>query len=230
MTVKRDKTGDLFITVVTDSNGSSLIPTTGKIAGFDFGLKTFLTTSDGEEIQSPLFLKQGANEIARLQRILSRKVKGSNNWNAARVALAKAHRTIANKRRDWFWKLANDLTDRYDYLFFETLNIAVMKKLWGRKVSDLAFYQFTKILEWVAKKKGKVVDYIDPWYPSSKTCSGCEHKLSKLPLTVRRWRCPECGQINDRDLNAAINIKRVGASTHGLQLLDRDLEIVSLVS
>ena len=230
LTIKRDKAGDLFITVVTDDNGSSLIPMTGKIAGFDFGLKTFLVSSEGEEIQSPLFLKKSANEIARLQRILSRKKKGSNNWNNARIALAKAHRDVANKRRDWFFKLANDLTDRYDYLFFETLNISAMKKLWGRKVSDLAFREFTIILEWIAKKKGKVVGFIDPWYPSSKTCSGCDHKLSGLPLTVRRWRCPECGQINDRDLNAAINIKRVGASTHGLQLLDRDLEIVSLVA
>lgn len=230
LTVKRDKTGDLWITVVTDNNGSSLIPTTGNIAGFDFGLKTFLTSSDGEQIKSPQFLKQAANEIAKLQRILSRKVKGSNNWHRARIALAKAHRTVANKRRDWFWKLANDLTGRYDYLFFETLNIAAMKKLWGRKVSDLAFREFTLILGWISKKKGKIVDYIDRWYPSTKTCGSCEHVLDKIDLNTRVWRCPSCNTVNDRDGNAANNIKRVGASTHGLHLLDRDLEIVRLVS
>lgn len=228
LTIKRDKVGDLFITVVTDNDGSNLIPTSGKIAGFDFGLKTFLTSSEGEEIQSPLFLKKSANEIARLQRILSCKKKGSNNWNKARIALAKAHRDVVNKRRDWFFKLANDLTDRYDYLFFETLNISAMKKLWGRKVSDLAFREFTIILECIAKKKGKIVDFIDPWYPSTKTCSCCDHKLNKIDLNTRLWRCPSCKNVNDRDKNAAINIKRVGASTHGLQLLDRDLEIVRL--
>lgn len=230
LTIKRDKAGDLFITVVTDNDGSNLIPTSGKIAGFDFGLKTFLTSSEGEKIQSPLFLKKSANEIARLQRILSRKKKGSNNWNKARIALAKAHRDVVNKRRDWFFKLANDLTDRYDYLFFETLNISAMKKLWGRKVSDLAFREFTIILEWIAKKKGKIVDFIDPWYPSTKTCSCCDHKLDKIDLNTRLWRCPSCKNVNDRDENAAINIKRVGASTHGLQLLDRDLEIVRLAA
>jgi len=231
LTIKRDKIGDLFITVVTDKEAEpGLRFTTGKIAGFDFGLKTFLTSSDGEEIQSPLFLKKGMREIKRLNKILSRKREGYGNWNQARIALAKAHRNIANQRRDWFWKLANHLTDRYDYLFFETLNIGAMKKLWGQKVSDLAFYEFTKILEWVAKKKGKVVDYIDRWYPSSKTCSCCEHKLEKLPLDVRVWRCPNCKSVNNRDKNAAINIKRVGASTHGLQLLDRDLEIVRLIA
>ncbi|MEM9945379.1 MAG: transposase [Cyanobacteria bacterium P01_D01_bin.36] len=230
LTIKRDKANDLFITVVTDGDGSRLIPTSGRIAGFDFGLKTFLISSEGEKIQSPLFLKRSANEMARLQRILSRKKKGSNNWNKARIALAKAHRDVANKRRDWFFKLANDLTDRYDYLFFETLNIAAMKKLWGRKVSDLAFREFTIILGWVAKKKGKVVDFIDPWYPSTKTCSCCNHKLDKINLNTRLWRCPSCKNVNDRDENAAINIKRVGASTHGLQLLDQDLEIVRLAA
>lgn len=231
LTIKRDRTGDLFITVVTDHEASTdLKLTTGKIAGFDFGLKTFLTSSEGEEIVSPLFLKQGMRDVKRLSKILSRKQEGSNNWNRARVALAKAYRTIANKRRDWFWKLANDLTDRYDYLFFETLNIAAMKKLWGSKVSDLAFYQFTKILEWVAKKKGKAVDYIDRWYPSSKTCSCCNHVLEKLPLDVRVWRCPNCQSVNNRDENAAVNIQRVGASTHGLRLLDRDLEVVRLMA
>jgi len=91
-----------------------------------------------------------------------------------------------------------------------------MQRLWGRKVSDLAFGNFLQILEWVARKKGKEVVYIDRWYPSSKTCSSCGHILDELDLSVRRWRCPSCQSDNDRDENASINIKLVGASTRGL--------------
>ena len=91
-----------------------------------------------------------------------------------------------------------------------------MQRLWGRKISDLAFGEFLQILEWVAKKKKKQVVYIDQWYPSSKTCYHCGHILEKLDLSVRQWRCPSCNSVNGRDENAAINIQMVGASTIGL--------------
>jgi putative transposase len=91
-----------------------------------------------------------------------------------------------------------------------------MHRLWGRKISDLAFADFLQILEWVALKKGKQVVYIDRWYPSSKTCSSCGHILESLDLSVRRWRCPSCHAENDRDINASVNIKMVGSSTIGV--------------
>lgn len=88
-----------------------------------------------------------------------------------------------------------------------------MQRLWGRKVSDLAFREFLQILEWVAKQKDKQVVFIDPWYPSSKTCSHCGHVLDRLDLSIRRWRCPSCHAENDRDENAAVNVQQAGAST-----------------
>lgn len=88
-----------------------------------------------------------------------------------------------------------------------------MQRLWGRKVNDLAFGEFLQILQWVAKKKGKVVQFIDRWFPSSKTCHHCGHVLESLSLETRYWRCPSCSNLNDRDDNAAKNIKAVGAST-----------------
>ncbi len=91
-----------------------------------------------------------------------------------------------------------------------------MQRLWGRKVSDLAFREFLQILGWVAFKKGKQVVYVDRWFPDRMTCSCCGHVLAHLDLDTRRWRCPSCGAENDRDENAAINIKTVGASTVGL--------------
>jgi putative transposase len=91
-----------------------------------------------------------------------------------------------------------------------------MQRLWGRKISDLAFGEFLQILEWVIKKKGKQVVYVDRWYPSSKTCSNCGHVLESLDLSLREWRCPSCQSVNGRDENAARNIQAVGASTVGL--------------
>jgi len=98
-------------------------------------------------------------------------------------------------------------------LCFETLNLKRIQRLWGRKISDLAFGEFLKILEWVATKKGKEVVFIDQWYPSSKTCLSCGHVLKELDLSVREWRCPFCQSVNGRDENAAKNICAVGAST-----------------
>jgi putative transposase len=226
VTIKRVPTGDLHLIVVTDALGQADNKfKTGKIAGFDFGLKTFLTTSDNEQIASPLFLKTNLKALKKLSKALSSKRKGSNNRNKARLNLARLHEDITNQRRDFFWKLAHRLTDEYDYLFLENLCLKGMVRLWGRKVSDLAFSEFLEILKWVALKKDKVVHFIDRWYPSSKTCSNCGHVLEKLELDTREWRCPSCQQINDRDENAAINIKNVGASTFSLGDVSRSAKI-----
>jgi putative transposase len=217
LTIKRTPLGELFMVVVVDDVIDLLVKsTTGKIAGFDFGLKTFLTCSDGTEIESPQFLKQSLKIVANASRHHSIKVKGSANRERARKNLVRKYEDISNQRRDWFWKLAHELTDKFDVLCFETLNLKGMQRLWGRKISDLAFGEFLQIVEWVAKKKKKLVVFIDQWYPSSKTCSHCGQVLEKLDLSVREWRCPSCQSVNGRDENAAKNIQAVGASTVSL--------------
>ena len=214
LTIKRTPLGELFMVIVVDSVDEPETKfETSRIAGFDFGLKTFLTVSDGSQIESPQFLKQSLNAIKKASRNHSKKRKGSANRERARLNLVRKHEDVANRRSDWFWKLAHDLTNQFDVLCFETLNLKGMQRLWGRKISDLAFGEFLKILEWVALKKGKQVVFIDRWYPSSKTCSNCGHILKELALDVREWRCPSCQSVNGRDENAAINIQRVGAST-----------------
>ncbi len=217
VTVKRTPLGEMFLLVTVDASSEPIVKVEmGKSAGFDFGLKTFLTTSEGFSIDAPLFFKQSLREIQKANRELSRKQKGSNNRERARKNLVRRHEDIAHRREDWFWKLAHWLTDQFDVLYFETLNLKAMQRLWGRKISDLGFRSLLQILEWVAQKKGKTVAYIDRWFPSSKTCSCCGYVLDELDLSMRRWRCPSCGSENDRDENAAINIKQVGASTCGL--------------
>lgn len=216
ITIKRNPLGELFIFVVTDYQDNQIAPMTGSSAGFDFGCQVFLTCSEGMTIKSPLFFKQSIKQIKLASRNHSRKKKRSNSREKARKDLVRVHEKIANRRRDWFWKLAHELTAKFDYLFFETLNLKGMKRLWGRKISDLAFAEFLKIIDFVASKKGKVVSYIDQWYPSSKECNECHHVLDELPLDVRYWVCPNCSARHGRDSNASRVILRVGASTLGL--------------
>ena len=148
VTIKRVPTGDLYLVVVTDASGQTENKfKTGKIAGFDFGLKTFLTSSENEQIESPLFLKANLRKLKKLSKALPSKRKGSNNWNKARLNLARFHEDISNQRKDFFWKLAHRLTDEYDYLFFEDLNLKGMVKLWGRKIIDTLSAEATEIPE-----------------------------------------------------------------------------------
>lgn len=188
LTIKRTPLGELFMVVVVDDcSGEQIKSTTGKIAGFDFGLKTFLSCSDCSKIESPQFLKQSLNRLKKASRHHSKKLKGSANRERARKNLVRKYVDISNLRRDWLWKLAHDLTNKFDVLCFETLNLKGMQRLWGRKISDLAFGEFLQILEWVAKKKGKQVVFVERWYPSSKTCNSCNHVLERLDLREREW-------------------------------------------
>ena len=213
-TIKRDAIGDIYICLLTDYEESDLNrPTTGKIAGFDFGLKRFLTGSNGHDIESPEFFKQSLNAIKRANRNHSRKKKQSHNRQRARLDLVRKHRKIERQREDFHWKLAHQLTDEYDEIRLEDLNLKGMKSLWGRKVSDLGFADFVKKLKYIAAKKGVKIVLIDKWYPSSKTCSVCGAVNEALNLRDRYWWCNDCGTTHDRDRNAAINIYRVGAST-----------------
>jgi len=216
VTVKRSKAGELYVYFVTDLEIEPSETLTGKSAGFDFGLKTFLKCSDGTGIESPLFLKPMLNRKAKIQKRFARCKRGSSNWYSLKYTLAKLDEKIANQRRDFFFKLAHELTDKFDNLFFETLNLDGMKRLWGRKVSDLAFGTFLEVLKYVASTKGKIVHFIGRFYPSTKLCNCCGYKNNNLQLSDRYWRCPSCQAEHDRDGNAATNILCEGASSLGL--------------
>ena len=222
-TIKRDSVGDVWLIILTDHVDTDLeSPTTGKSAGFDFGLKRYLTGSDFNDYDSPQFFKRGINAIKRANRKHSPKVKRSKNRERARLNLASKHRKIANQRADFHWKLAHDLTDRYDWIALESLNLKGMKSLWGRKVSDLGFYDFVQKLKYVASRKSREVRFIDKWYPSSKTCHACGAINQELNLRDRTWQCPSCHTELDRDRNAALNIHRVGASTLSGEVVSPD--------
>jgi len=217
LTIKRDSLGDIYFCFSCEVKSfSQNRVASGKMAGFDFGLKTFLTCSDESEIESPEFLKKGLNDIRKASRKFSSKKKGSNNHKKSRLNLARAHKSIANRRKDYHFKLAKKLAKEYDNLFFEDLNISAMQKLWGRKVSDLGFSMFINVLKHQCNKHGSKVRFLDRYFASTKRCHVCWKIVDNMTLQIRSWTCPYCCTFHHRDSNAAKCILIEGASSIGL--------------
>ncbi|MDX1992938.1 MAG: transposase [bacterium] len=223
VTIKRDSAGRLWICFsVLEKIELPEQVSTSKIGGFDFGLTTFLTTEKGDCIDAPEFFKLDLPRLRQIQRQVSRKVQDSTNQREGKRHLARRHIRIADKRRDFHFKLAHRLCKDYDVLVFEDLNIDGMKRLWGRKVSDLGFVQFLDIIVWMAMKHGKRVVLLDRWERTTGQCSRCGH-YQKLDLKDRTFCCEQCNFSLGRDHNAAINICEAG---HRLILSQSEKDLV----
>ncbi|MCG9134055.1 transposase [Candidatus Poribacteria bacterium] len=211
ITIKRDACGDYWFCITTDYTDMKRLPTTGESVGADFGMKdAYLTLSTGEKKHHPQPLKHSLKKLRTLNKALSRKQKGSNGWWRCVRALARLHRKVSNQRKDFHWQLATELCKRFDTIAIETLNLDGMKRLWGRKVSDLAFYQFVEILKYKCRKHKRLLKQVGQWTATTKPCSDCGYTNENLSLSDRQWTCPDCGSHHDRDINAAINILRAG--------------------
>ena len=218
VTIKRDAVGDIYIYFVCDVQCEIEIvkQRTGKSVGFDFGLKQFLTGSDGHDIKSPYFFMLNIEKIRKKCRNLSQKQEGSHNRNRARKELARAYRKMDNQRKDFHFKTARKLCEEYSVIFLETLNMKGMARRWGRKVHSLGFYNFVEILKYEAMKLGTQIIFVDRYLPSSQLCSVCGYKNPAVKdLKIREWECPNCHTMHDRDKNAAKNILMAGASAIG---------------
>jgi putative transposase len=216
LTIKRDALGDLYACFSLDIKTEPVSrTTTGKSAGFDFGLKTFLVGSDGSEIHASQPLLANLASLKKHSQELSRKAKGSGHRREAKVRLARLHRKIRHARSHWHWSLASELCLAYDAIQLETLELRGMSRLWGRKMSDLGHGNFLHILQHVASKLGTKLTFIDRFFPSSKLCSVCGVINESLTLKDRYWRC-DCGTRHDRDENAATNIHRAGTGPNGV--------------
>ncbi|MXV84329.1 IS200/IS605 family element transposase accessory protein TnpB [Candidatus Poribacteria bacterium] len=212
ITIKRDACGDYWLYIITEFVETKPLPTTGKSVGeTDFGMKdAYLTLSTGEKKHHPQPLKRSLNKLRSLNKSLSRKVRGSNSWWRCVRQLARLYRKISNQRKDFQWQLASDLCKKFDTIAIETLNLDGMKRLWGRKVSDLGFYQFVQILKYKCQKHGRKLLQVGQWTATTKPCSDCGFHNENLTLKDRQWTCPNCGSHHDRDINAAVNILRAG--------------------
>ena len=187
-------------------------PKTGKSVGIDLGLKSFATLSDNVVIDNIKFFREKQSEIVKIQKYLSRKRKGSSRYRKNKLKIARLHNKVANKRNDFLHNITIYLVNNYDIICIEDLNVSGMlsnHKL-AKTISDTSFHQFRSILEYKCNWYGKELIAIDRFYPSSKTCSKCGWKKEDLTLSDRVFKCENCGMEIDRDLNAAINIQRVG--------------------
>ena len=210
LTVKRSPLGEYFIVMVLDKAPVTFRKThNGASVGIDFGLKKYMTMSDGTTVDNPQFLKSGLRQLQRKSRNLSKCVPGSHNRERKRLELDRHHERVVNQRNEFQWQLAHQLCRQYDRIFIEDLQLTGMCALWGRKMSDLAHGEFVLKLQYLATKYGVTVHKIDRYYPSSKTCT-CGFVNHQLQLHERTWTCPECGTVHKRDLLAANNILRQG--------------------
>ena len=203
------------ITVDTEDNSHQPKAENQGAVGVDLGVSALATLSTGETINGPKPHKALLSRVQRLSRSLSRKQKGSRNRWKAKIKLAKLHARIAAIRSDALHKLTTDLTRRFHTIGIEDLNVRGMMKNHhlARSIADMGFYELRRQLEYKAAMRGGLVMVADRFYPSSKTCSNCGHKLESLSLSVREWTCPVCGMRHDRDVNAAINLKNLAVSS-----------------
>lgn len=201
-----------FVSIPVDTPDSLSLPKAENqgAAGVDLGVSALATLSTGESITGPKAHKAFLARLQRLSRGLSRKVKNSENRKKA-----KLHARISNVRKDALHQLTTSLTRRFHTIGIEDLNVCGMVKNrhLSRAISDMGFFEFRRQLEYKATQRGGMIVVADRWYPSSKTCSSCGHKIETLPLTVREWTCPECGSVHDRDVNAAINLRNLAVSS-----------------
>ena len=216
VTVSRNSTGKYFASVLMndgeDAPEADKLITEDNITGVDMGLAHLVITSEGEKQANPRFLKQAYSNLRKKNKSLSRKMKGSANRRKARVLLAKAHERVANTRNDFQHKLSKRLVDESQAVCVETLKVKNMLKnrRLSKAISDASWGEFIRKLEYKSEWYGKHMVKVDQWFPSSKTCSSCDEKVESMPLSVRHWTCESCGTEHDRDINAALNIKKQG--------------------
>ena len=209
-TLSKTKSGCYILSVLIEMNGNEFVKfsKTNRDVGIDLGVKDFVITSDGEVFENKHFYKKDENKLAKLQRQLSKKCKGSSNFHKQRKRLAKVFERITNKKENYIHSVVNYLLRHYDSIYMEDLNTSGMLKSHklAKAIQEVGFYKFKAMLQNKALQNDKKVILIGRYYPSSKTCSQCGYIHKGLKLSDRNWQCPNCGANHDRDYNAALNI------------------------
>lgn len=184
------------------------------ILGLDYSQSAFYVDSEGRKANYPHYYRKAEEKLKKEQRKLSRKIKGSNNWNKQKQKVSKLHQKVVNQRVDWLHKQSYHLANKYDAVCVEDLNLRALGQTLklAKNQQDNGFGMFRNFLQYKLEERGKQFVKIDKWYASSKTCHICGYKKEDLQLADRVWDCPVCAAHHDRDQNAAINIKEVGST------------------
>lgn len=213
VTVIQDSAGRYFLSFVVETESEPL-EANHQSVGVDLGISTFATLSNGEKVDAPKPLKRRINSLRKLDQQLSKKTKGSKRYEKTRKRRAKLHAKLADTRTDFLHKLSTRLISENQTVVLEDLNVSGMVKnrRLSRAISDLGWRQFRTLCENKAEKYGREFRVINRWEPTSQKCSCCGFKGGKLDLSVREWKCANCGALHDRDINAAQNIVAGGQS------------------
>ena len=215
-TISKERSGEYYASVLCEIEQPEPRPVTDKVVGVDLGLHGFVVCSDGTRVEAPKHFRRAEQKLAKRQRAFSRTQKGSNGHEKARLKVARCHQKIKNQRNDFLQKLSTKLIRENQVICLEDLSVKVLernKKL-AKSVTDASFSRFVSMLEYKAEWYGRKIIKIDRFYPSTQLCSGCGYKNESIKglrgLKFREWICPECGEVHDRDLNAARNILKEG--------------------
>ena len=214
-----DATNKYYVSILVEEDllVEKVTPTT--IVGIDLGLKDLVITSDGVKYANEKVLLKYEKRLKRLQRKLSRQVKGSKNYLKTKEKIARIYAKIKNCRKHYLNYIANEIVDEHDIIVTESLLVKDMfkdkRKVFNKSLSDACVSTFLSLIEWKCKIKGKFYYKINTYYPSSQICCHCGYKNSKLKdLSIREYDCPECRSHNDRDINASLNILFEGLKLH----------------
>jgi putative transposase len=210
VTISKNTDGKYYAAILVDDRNETLEGSPdGKAIGLDVGLIDFCVTSDGSKYVNPKHLKRHSRNLKRKQQKLSRKQKGSNTRHKAKRLVAKVHSKIKRVREDFLHKLSRKIVDENQVIAVENLNVKGMIRnhCLAKAINDAGWGMFGAMLKYKSDKLGKLYIEIDRFFPSSKTCNNCFYQLSSMPLNVRHWDCPKCHSRNDRDINAAKNIR-----------------------
>ena len=214
--VSHERSGEYYASVLCEVKEPEKLPEIDKHIGIDLGLHGFIVCSDGKRVEAPKYFRKAEDMLARRQRAFAKTVTDSKNHEKMRVKVAKCHQKIKNQRKDFLQKLSTKLIRENQVISLEDLSVKRMEANHSiaKSVADASFSKFVSMLEYKAEGYGRTIVKIDRFYPSTQLCSGCGFQNKKLrgikSLKVRKWVCPCCGEVHDRDLNASRNIDREG--------------------